>query len=232
MILYEMLVGVTPFNSCTVEDLFEEITNGMHSHPPTPSTSIDPLPSENLQIEWPIEEDEDITEEAKDIVAQLLCHDAMERLGSSAMGGVTRVKSHVFFDDLDWTNMLRQKAEFIPHLQGEEDTSYFDSRSDRYSHEFVSDEEDGDYETLEQPFENFTTTTPRMSSYLGESLRLQLEEAIESSSGSSSGGDLNRENRDSGIVEPASILEPTPVMSILGQEDEEEEEKIVHGILR
>ena len=92
-------------------------------------------------------------------------------------------------------------------------------RTERYSHEFVSDEEDGDYETLEQPFENFTTTTPRMSSYLGESLRLQLEE---DSSGS---GAESKKDRDSGIVEsePVTILEPTPVKTILGEDDDEEE---------
>lgn len=28
---------------------------------------------------------------------------------------------------LDWTGLLRQKAEFVPHLESEEDTSYFDS---------------------------------------------------------------------------------------------------------
>ena len=58
----------------------------------------------------------------------MLQHDPMERLGCSAYGGVAAVKSHEFFEDLDWTNLLRQKAEFIPHLQGEEDTSYFDSK--------------------------------------------------------------------------------------------------------
>ena len=54
----------------------------------------------------------------------------MERLGSAAQGGVTRVKDHPFFEDLDWNNLLRQKAEFIPRLQGDEDTSYFDSEYD------------------------------------------------------------------------------------------------------
>ena len=29
VILYEMLIGVTPFGSTTVEDLFDEITDGM-----------------------------------------------------------------------------------------------------------------------------------------------------------------------------------------------------------
>lgn len=38
-----------------------------------------------------------------------------------------QVKEHIFFEDLDWDSLLRQKAEFIPHLQNEEDTSYFDS---------------------------------------------------------------------------------------------------------
>ncbi len=42
-------------------------------------------------------------------------------------GGAFEVKEHPFFCDLDWSSLLRQKAEFIPHLESEEDTSYFDS---------------------------------------------------------------------------------------------------------
>lgn len=42
-------------------------------------------------------------------------------------GGAFEVKQHSFFRDLDWTGLLRQKAEFIPHLESEDDTSYFDS---------------------------------------------------------------------------------------------------------
>ena len=38
------------------------------------------------------------------------------------------MKDQPFFDGLDWTNLLRQKAEFIPALEGDEDTSYFDSK--------------------------------------------------------------------------------------------------------
>ena len=38
------------------------------------------------------------------------------------------MREHVFFEEVDWENLLREKAEFfIPQLQGEEDTSYFDS---------------------------------------------------------------------------------------------------------
>ena len=37
------------------------------------------------------------------------------------------VRDHPFFEEVDWENLLREKAEFfIPQLQGEEDTSYFD----------------------------------------------------------------------------------------------------------
>lgn len=42
-------------------------------------------------------------------------------------GGTTEVKMHMFFLGLDWNGLLRQKAEFIPQLETEEDTSYFDS---------------------------------------------------------------------------------------------------------
>lgn len=37
------------------------------------------------------------------------------------------MKQHPFFHNLDWNGLLRQKAEFIPQLESEDDTSYFDS---------------------------------------------------------------------------------------------------------
>ena len=40
------------------------------------------------------------------------------------------MKQHSFFSELDWNSLLRQKAEFIPQLESEDDTSYFDSRSE------------------------------------------------------------------------------------------------------
>lgn len=45
------------------------------------------------------------------------------------LGGASEVKQHMFFSGLDWNGLLRQKAEFIPQLEGEDDTSYFDSKS-------------------------------------------------------------------------------------------------------
>jgi len=45
------------------------------------------LYTENLVINWNDAEDDDIPDEGKDIVEQLLCHDPYSRLGSSTRGG-------------------------------------------------------------------------------------------------------------------------------------------------
>ena len=43
----------------------------------------------------------------------------------------SQVKEHHYFIGLDWNSLLRMKADFIPQLEDDEDTSYFDERSDR-----------------------------------------------------------------------------------------------------
>lgn len=40
--------------------------------------------------------------------------------------GADEVKSHLFFKPIHWRSLLLQKAEFVPHLDNPEDTSYFD----------------------------------------------------------------------------------------------------------
>lgn len=77
------------------------------------------------EIEWPQEEDWQVRDDAKDLISQLLQHNPLIRLGS---GGAQEVKDHIYFDGLDWDGLLRQKAEFVPSLENEEDTSYFDSQ--------------------------------------------------------------------------------------------------------
>ena len=66
--------------------------------------------------------------EGKEVIEAFLCSDPQYRLGGTYMGGVMEVKIHPFFGDLDWETLLRQKAEFIPSLEGEDDTSYFDRK--------------------------------------------------------------------------------------------------------
>ena len=63
--------------------------------------------------------------DAVDMIKCLLVKHPLERIGA---GGAHELKEHMFFGGLDWSNLLREKAEFIPQLDDDEDTSYFDSK--------------------------------------------------------------------------------------------------------
>lgn len=94
--------------------------------------------------------------EAKDLITTLLQQDPQERLGCA---GPQEVKDHPYFVGLDWNSLLRYKAEFIPRLENEEDTSYFDTRVDRYTHEFADDTDDTDDSPVLQS--NFASYSPQ-----------------------------------------------------------------------
>ncbi|XP_017268964.1 microtubule-associated serine/threonine-protein kinase 3 isoform X2 [Kryptolebias marmoratus] len=117
VILYEFLVGCVPFFGDTPEELFGQVVSD--------------------EIIWP-EGDDALPADAQDLITRLLRQSPLERLGT---GGASEVKQHPFFLGLDWNGLLRQKAEFIPQLEAEDDTSYFDTRSDRYHH-LASDEDE------------------------------------------------------------------------------------------
>ncbi|XP_010212281.1 PREDICTED: microtubule-associated serine/threonine-protein kinase 1-like, partial [Tinamus guttatus] len=104
IVLYEFLVGCVPFFGDTPEELFGQVISD--------------------EILWP-EGDEALPPDAQHLISCLLQPDPLLRLGA---GGAQEVKLHSFFAALDWSGLLRQKAEFIPHLESEEDTSYFDSK--------------------------------------------------------------------------------------------------------
>ena len=154
IILYEFLIGCVPFFGETPEELFAHTVND--------------------DVEWPEEEDWPVQIEAKDIITLLLQQNPLDRLGT---GGAFEVKEHYYFSggdfggtgggsSVDWTSLLRMKADFIPQLEDEDDTSYFDSRTERYNHT----EADTDTETrssaedsLEDAplFRSFSSCSPR-----------------------------------------------------------------------
>lgn len=76
-------------------------------------------------IEWPAEDDWSVQPEAKDIITVLLQQSPRDRLGT---GGSHEVKDHPYFYGVDWNSLLRQKAEFVPQLLNDDDTSYFDCK--------------------------------------------------------------------------------------------------------
>ncbi|XP_011484457.1 microtubule-associated serine/threonine-protein kinase 3 isoform X2 [Oryzias latipes] len=138
VILYEFLVGCVPFFGDTPEQLFGQVVND--------------------EIIWPDGEDA-LPPDAEDLISRLLRQNPMERLGT---GGANEVKTHIFFLGLDWNSLLRQKAEFVPQLESEEDTSYFDTRSERYCHLGSDDEETNDDESSAE-LRQFSSVAHRFS---------------------------------------------------------------------
>ncbi|XP_065069949.1 microtubule-associated serine/threonine-protein kinase 2-like isoform X3 [Rhopilema esculentum] len=142
VILYEFLVGATPFYGSTPQEVFDMAVHA--------------------DVEFPTEDDA-LDEEAENMIKALLRKDPNTRLGA---GGTHHVKSHIFFNHVNWDSLLRQKAEFVPQLDDDEDTSYFDSREDRYRHE-LSDEDEDEEELPE--LGNFSSCSPRYSRILSSS---------------------------------------------------------------
>lgn len=143
IILYEFLVGIVPFFGETPEVLFSKVISE--------------------EVEYP-EEEEALPPEAEDLCRRLLEKNPAERLGT--VNGAAQLMAHAFFALLDFTSLLRQKAEFVPQLDNEEDTSYFDTRTDRYNHEAEScGEEDvaGSSAASSMMFHSFSTASPRHS---------------------------------------------------------------------
>ncbi|XP_058025485.1 microtubule-associated serine/threonine-protein kinase 4 isoform X2 [Ahaetulla prasina] len=140
IILYEFLVGCVPFFGDTPEELFGQVISD--------------------EINWP-EKDEAPPPDAQDLIALLLRQNPLERLGT---GGTYEVKQHQFFQNLDWNSLLRQKAEFIPQLESEDDTSYFDTRSEKYHHmETEEEEEDTNDEDFNLEIRQFSSCSHRFS---------------------------------------------------------------------
>uniref|UniRef100_A0A8C9DMN0 non-specific serine/threonine protein kinase n=1 Tax=Prolemur simus TaxID=1328070 RepID=A0A8C9DMN0_PROSS len=151
IILYEFLVGCVPFFGDTPEELFGQVISD--------------------EIVWP-EGDDALPPEAQDLTSKLLHQNPLERLGT---GSAYEVKQHPFFTGLDWTGLLRQKAEFIPQLESEDDTSYFDTRSERYHHVDSEDEEDVSEDGCLE-IRQFSSCSPRFSKVYSSMERLSLLE--------------------------------------------------------
>nr|XP_054493868.1 microtubule-associated serine/threonine-protein kinase 2 isoform X8 [Agelaius phoeniceus] len=151
IILYEFLVGCVPFFGDTPEELFGQVISD--------------------EIAWP-EGDDALPPDAQDLISKLLRQNPLERMGT---GSAFEVKQHRFFKDLDWNGLLRQKAEFIPQLESEDDTSYFDTRSERYQHVDSEEEEDtNDDDHVE--IRQFSSCSPRFSKVYSSMERLSIHE--------------------------------------------------------
>ncbi|NXE69828.1 MAST3 kinase, partial [Calcarius ornatus] len=171
IVLYEFLVGCVPFFGDTPEELFGQVISD--------------------EIMWP-EGDEALPADAQDLITRLLRQCPLERLGT---GGAHEVKHHSFFLHLDWNGLLRQKAEFIPQLESEDDTSYFDTRSERYRHLDSEDEETNDEESSVE-IGQFSSCSHRFSKVYSSSEFLAVNSTLSLSSSDRSHCDDKEERWD------------------------------------
>ncbi|KAL9240391.1 hypothetical protein vseg_014616 [Gypsophila vaccaria] len=104
VILFELLVGIPPFNAEHPQQIFDNIINH--------------------DIPWP-KVPEEMSYEAYDLINKLMIENPVQRLGAC---GAKEVKEHAFFKDINWDTLARQKAMFVPSTDGAYDTSYFMSR--------------------------------------------------------------------------------------------------------
>ncbi|KAH9607453.1 hypothetical protein KSS87_019350 [Heliosperma pusillum] len=104
VILFELLVGIPPFNAENPQQIFDNIMNH--------------------DIPWP-KVPEEMSYEAYDLISKLMMENPVQRLGAT---GPREVKEHCFFKDINWDTLARQKAMFVPSTEGAFDTSYFMSR--------------------------------------------------------------------------------------------------------
>ena len=140
IILFEFLLGYPPFQGSTVAEIFQKAVQD--------------------EVAFPSAEDFEVSAEAQDLIMQLLVKDAAGRLGSpvaaedDGLNCAFYIKEHEFFDKalddedrIDWDALLQSKACFVPELEDENDTSFFDDRKDRYQHRMSSEEEHSGDET-------------------------------------------------------------------------------------
>lgn len=103
-VLYELICGVPPFNGNSIEEIFNNIL--AHS------------------IQWPTA---GMSAEAKDLIEKLLNPNPEHRLGFGP-NGAEQVKSHKFFTGINWDTIKTDAPPFVPALENELDTSFFEGR--------------------------------------------------------------------------------------------------------
>jgi len=133
ILLYELTVGIPPFYSQNVNEMYRKIQEAPLLFPPNLSNSC------------------------KDLITKLLERDPKKRLGSSA-NDYKDIQKHAFFKSIDWQKLYNKEIEapYKPKVQGADDTSNFD---DMFLKEAVVDSQVAPptlKNNKDDGFENFT----------------------------------------------------------------------------
>lgn len=106
ILLYELTVGIPPFYSQNVNEMYHKIQHGALRFPPF------------------------LSEECRDLIIKLLNRNPDQRLGSSEKD-VEELKKHEFFGPLDWAKMYKKEIDppYKPKVKsGGDDTTNFDKQ--------------------------------------------------------------------------------------------------------
>lgn len=103
ILLYELTVGIPPFYSQNVNEMYNKIQHGVLRFPPF------------------------LSEHCKSLIVGLLNRDPKKRLG--AVHDFDDIKSHPFFAPIDWDKLMKKQIDvpYKPKVKGPDDTSNFDN---------------------------------------------------------------------------------------------------------
>ncbi|XP_055588116.1 titin homolog isoform X2 [Uranotaenia lowii] len=136
VLVYEMLVGQSPFSGCDEDELFWSICN---------------------EIPW---FPHYLSKEALKLLQSLLEKDATIRLG--CLNEESDIKYHSFFDSIDWQRLERRQEEppFKPQVRHPLDTQYFDKQFTRERARLTPIDRQMLASMNQAQFEGFTYTNP------------------------------------------------------------------------
>ena len=207
IILYEFLVGIPPFTGNTPDELFANVITG--------------------EIDWQEFEDESEGEgfcpDARNLIEQLLEHHPSKPLGTS--GGALEIRSHPFCSCINWNSLLCEKADFVPVLESLDDTSYFDTRTDRYKHSDNDDDDNSSVTTNNDSDSLFASFSSVSMKYVSElSGTHKQRHSSKQDNDSSSSRDVSRANSctDSIISNVIRIDSPNDFQPLMSQSMTEE----------
>ncbi|XP_053699259.1 titin-like [Sabethes cyaneus] len=139
VLVYEMLVGQSPFSGCDEDELFWSICN---------------------EIPW---FPHFLSKEALKLLKSLLEKDATIRLGClNTMDEESDIKYHPFFESIDWKTLERRGLEppFKPQVRHPLDTQYFDKQFTRERARLTPIDRNILASMNQAQFEGFTYTNP------------------------------------------------------------------------
>lgn len=104
ILLYELVVGIPPFYSRNVNEMYDKIQHGVLKFPPF------------------------LSEDCRSVIVQLLVRDPAERLGSGPTD-VDEIRKTRFFSAIDWDKLRRKEISPIykPNVKSKTDVSNFEN---------------------------------------------------------------------------------------------------------